>query len=318
MLQILVALAVSGLGLWAFMSIAPRVGLIDRPNARSLHQRPTVVGAGVAPVLGVMAGWLWWPALPFAAPSSLTLAIGMLLVTGLADDRLQLPSAPRLLIYAAAVSLVLFSEAWGILPPLTLGLLALGLLWLINLFNFMDGADGFAGLQLLLVSSGMAFLTQFGGAPAISPLWWVLAVAIVPFLFLNWPPARCFLGDAGAIPLGMLLGIGGLVSAMADMRLGFAWLVLMMPFLVDATATLLLRLKLGFSPVEPHRDHAYQRLVRRTGSPLVVDLGLAVLHLVWQFPLAMTVVTQPLFTAFAVIMSAIPTLLLLVYLRRAA
>jgi Fuc2NAc and GlcNAc transferase len=318
MQPILLALLVSSSCLWLFIRVAPRLGLIDRPNARSLHERPTVVGAGIAPVLGAMVGWLLWPAFPVAAPVGLSLAIAALLVTGLADDRYPLPSAPRLLVYAGAVASVLALEWWGQLPPFAILVLLPGLLWLINLYNFMDGADGVAGLQLLLVALGMGLLCQFGPAPALAPFWWILAAAMLPFLLLNWPPARCFLGDAGAIPLGMLLGVGGVLSAMAERSLGLAWLVLMMPFLVDATGTLLLRLRAGYSPVEPHRDHAYQRIARRTGSPLVIDLGLALLHLLWQFPLAMTVVTQSLFTPIAVIFSAIPTLLLLVYVRRAA
>lgn len=308
---------VSAVVLAVFLWAAPKLQLIDRPNDRSLHQRPTVVGAGVAPVIGILSGWGLSPGLPQYLNDWLFGVTLLLLAVGLADDRFKLPSLPRLACYTLAVIFML-TVGW----PASIGiellvLLVIGFVWLINLFNFMDGADGFAGLQCVMVAAAMGLLAAWMAMPAVALMWAIVLAAMLPFMLLNWPPAKCFLGDAGSVPLGWLLGVAGWVSALQAPALGWAWLILMMPFLVDASATLLLRLAQGYSPLAPHRQHAYQRATRLAGSPLPVDLGLAAMHLVWQFPLAMTVVATPLFNPIAVIFSAIPTALLLVYLNRA-
>ncbi len=316
MTVLVISFVMSLVGVLLYLSIAPRLGLIDRPNDRSLHGRPTVVGAGLPVVLAILLGWMLAPGLPLGAPLILAaLALGLAMV-GLLDDRYRLPSTPRLVIYGVASLAFVVVETSFDLAAVTLAVLAM--LWMVNLFNFMDGADGFAGLQALLVAVAMGLLSVFAGQQQLALLWCVMAAALLPFLGFNWPPARCFMGDAGSVPLGFLLGAGGLVGMARDPQLGVGWLILMMPFLLDATATLVIRLFQGHPPHEAHRDHSYQRLVRRLGSPLPLDLGLAVLHLAWLFPLAMTAMWQPLFTPILVIFSAIPSLLLLVYMRRPA
>ena len=90
----------------------------------------------------------------------------------------------------------------------------------------------------------------------------------------------------------------------------------MMPFLIDTSVTLCLRVAAGHAPHVAHRDHAYQRLALRAGNPLPVTLGLLALQAVWQFPLAVTVSTGTLFPPLVVLLSTIPALLLVVYARR--
>jgi len=319
LILVLMGLA-STAGLWAFMRLAPRLGLVDRPNHRSLHTVPTVLGGGVVPVV-LIAGYLFVFA-PMAGAHAVALLLLILGAIGLSDDKWGLPSGPRFVSYLwAGIAL-----PWLLLPvaqPLSfialIGLLALGVsvAWCINLFNFMDGADGFATVQLLCVSLGLSLIGKFGPIHAEALVWCsgALLSCSLPLLVFNWPPARLFLGDAGAIPLGFFLAVLGVLAGSADPSLGAAWLILMMPFLVDSGVTLCWRLLSGNPPHMAHRDHAYQRLVLRIGSPRPVTLGLMALQTAWQFPLAVTAVNSELFPPLLVLLSAIPSILILVYSR---
>ncbi|EED36462.1 putative undecaprenyl-phosphate alpha-N-acetylglucosaminyl 1-phosphatetransferase [Luminiphilus syltensis NOR5-1B] len=301
--------------------VAPRFGLIDSPNARSQHRHPTVVGAGFAVVMGITGGVLAlesvgihpWP------QSQLLIVVALLLSTvGLVDDRFHLPVCWRLLVFFAAAVAAVGVQS----NPLVMGWMSVfvvvALVWVINLFNFMDGLDGFATLQALNVAIGMGLLAFFGPVAAtdLAAASAVLASALAAFLCFNWPPARMFMGDAGSIAIGFLLGVLGLKAFEENLVLGLAWVILMMPFLVDATATLFLRLSQGLMPHIAHADHAYQRLARRTDSPLLVNIGLQLMHLCFQFPCAVVAVIKPEWAPFLVILATVPSLVLLAYTRR--
>ena len=311
---------VSATGLWAFMRLAPLLGLVDRPNHRSLHTVPTVLGGGVVPVV-LIAGYLFVFA-PMAGAHGVAWLLLILGTIGLSDDKWRLSSGPRFVSYllaGIALPWLLLPIAQPMSPIALIGLLALGVgvAWCINLFNFMDGADGFATVQLLCVSLGMGLIAKFGPINAEALVWCcgALLSCTLPVLFFNWPPARLFLGDAGAIPLGFFLAVLGILAGSANASMGAAWFILMMPFLIDSGVTLCLRLLSGDPPHIAHRDHAYQRLVLRIGTPLPVTLGLVVLQAAWQFPLAVTAVNTELFPPLLVLLSAIPSVLILVYSR---
>ena len=123
------------------------------------------------------------------------------------------------------------------------------------------------------------------------------------------------MGDAGAVPLGFFLALLGMLATDAHVSLGYVWLILMMPLLVDTGMTLLIRLSSGHLPHIAHCDHAYQRLASRAGSSLPVVMGLLAMHVLWLFPLAITAVTTELLPALLVFLSAIPSLILVVYTR---
>jgi len=167
-------------------------------------------------------------------------------------------------------------------------LLGLAWLWFVNLFNFMDGIDGLAGSEAIAVAAGYLAVAALAGH--LSPLWeltLVAAAATAGYLHWNWHPARVFMGDAGSIPLGFLLG-----WLMIDLALAGHWaaaLILPLYFAADATITLARRLLEGRKPWEAHRGHFYQRAVLGGASPAAVVwrvtaanvalLGLALLSL---------------------------------------
>jgi Fuc2NAc and GlcNAc transferase len=250
---------------------SPRAGLVDVPNARSSHLHPRPRGGGLGVLAGVVAGLLCsLPWSPTSAALTLLAAALALAAVGLADDRAPLPVWPRLLAQVAA-ALVLVAVTGGLPalplpPPADLPLPAalggaLAVLWLVgvtNFFNFMDGIDGLAGGQAVLVLLAVAAL-GWSGDGALLAL--VAAAATLGFLVLNWPPASLFLGDGGSGFLGFLLA--GLPLLAPPEQRTPALLVVgvgMALFLLDPAWTLLVRLRRGERLGAAHREHLYQRL----------------------------------------------------------
>ena len=327
MLNFLLLLISSSIGLVLFLRLAPAMKLIDAPTARGLHEAPTIVGGGIVPI-AIMASFL---ALSGALPFATTIAAMMagLAVVGLLDDRWSIPTADRLVCYlGAGLALPTMVVPPETMPLAVLLMLGVGVAWCINLVNFMDGADGLVVLQSLSVAVGLGLIATFapemGGSRGVlssgllSGLCVALFACFAPLLFFNWPPARLFMGDAGAVPLGFYLALLGLVALYIDPAFGWVWLVLMMPFLIDSGFTLCIRLLKGHAPHIAHRDHAYQRLTLRAGSSLPVILGLLAMQVAWQFPLAVTIVTAQVFPPLLVLLSAIPALIVVVYARLSA
>ena len=315
MILIAMALLVS-LGLWAFVRVAPHWGLVDQPNSRSLHTAPTIVSGGIAPML-VLAAALY-TTMNFSGAEAVALITLGLTAIGLLDDRRGLPSGARFVCYLAAGLLL----SWLLLPAgsasiTVLAMAGVAVAWCINLVNFMDGADGLVSTQALCVAMGMGLIATFGTVPNAQLAWLsaMLFACWAPLLWFNWPPARLFMGDAGAIPLGFVLALMGLMALLTDLSVGLAWLILMMPFLVDTGFTLCIRVLAGEPPHIAHRDHAYQRLIVRTGSSLPITLGLLGMQVIWQFPLAVTAVNSTVFPPLLVLLSAIPSAGAVVYAR---
>jgi len=272
------------LGLTAFLASAGLSALVRRwalshavldiPNERSSHSVPTPRGGGLAIAVVVLAGVAILERLHLVLPrSALALVGGGLLVAlvGWLDDRHEVRPWLRIVAHAAAAA---WTVAWlGGMPSLTIGagaahlglggtlLAMLGIVWLTNLYNFMDGIDGLAAAEAFVVASAGALLLAARGAPlALVAL--LVAAAAAGFLVWNWPPARLFMGDVGSGFLGYSFGGLALASENARALPALLWLVLLGPFFVDATVTLLRRMARGERWYAAHRMHAYQRAVQ--------------------------------------------------------
>ena len=303
--------------LWFYKRIGLRFGFLDYPSARGQHHRPVVVGAGIMIAFTVIAAIGLADSIDKSLmnnPLIFLAMAGCFTLTGFFDDLYRLSPRIRLVIYGVGSALFLADQPMPfeneLLAALMLPVLWITLVWAINLYNFMDGIDGFATVQALAVLLSMAWLASLSPAPAhkLIGLLLVPCAALVPFLIFNWAPAAMFLGDAGSVFLGFYLFAMGLTAALVQPLLAVAWLILMMPFLIDATLTLLLRLGAGHSPHIAHRDHCYQRLARMTGSASTCALGLVCLQVFWQVPLAWWATVGDSPASLVVIFSAIPGL----------
>lgn len=310
---------ISSIGLWVFLQMAPQLNLVDHPNERSLHSTPTVVSGGVVPMALLALSVVTTSDLQGGEAVSIIMA--GLVVIGLLDDRWGIATTVRLVCYlAAGIALpwMVFADFFTHLALLLV--LGVGVAWCINLVNFMDGADGFVTIQALCVATGLGLIAVFGGTPNADLSWLcaLLFACCAPMLWFNWPPAKLFMGDAGAIPLGFFLALLGLMAVATDPLVGVAWFILMMPFLIDTGMTLCIRILSGKPPHVAHRDHAYQRLALLAGGSLTVSLGLLAMQVIWLFPLAVTAVSGGLFPSLLVLLSAIPSIVAVVYARRRA
>ncbi len=230
---------------------------LDRPNERSLHERPVPRTGGIALLAGAAVS-LAFGATPLWLPLALAAALA---VVSFADDLRSLPTGVRFAAHLVAAGLV----AWYLMSPMhpaELALLALGVAWITNLYNFMDGSDGLAGGMALIGFGAYAFAAGASGDAPLAAANVALAAAAAAFLLLNFPPARIFLGDVGSVPLGFLAAGLGLAGWRDDVWPLWFPLLVFAPFIGDATLTLIRRAIRGERVWQAHREHYYQRLVR--------------------------------------------------------
>lgn len=243
---------------------------LDRPNHRSLHSTPTPRIGGLGVLAGILGGGAMalWPGagLPASVPA---LLLSLLLLLGgfcFLDDRCGLPAALRLPVHLlVAAAWVIGTEKTGAGETarwLALSGLTLALGWTMNLYNFMDGANGLAGGMAVSGFGAYGVAATLAGQPELAALAFSVAAAALAFLCFNFDPARVFLGDAGSIPLGFLAGALGLWGWQAMAWPAWFPLLVFSPFAVDATVTLLRRGWRGEKVWQAHHDHAYQRLIR--------------------------------------------------------
>lgn len=266
---------------------------MDHPNDRSLHVRPTprIGGLGVMVSLAICALFLR----PEGVSVPILAALGLCALSFL-DDMGGLSVRIRFASHFLAAGVALFVLPG--LPDWVWWLAFPALVWMTNLYNFMDGSDGLAGGMALFGFASYGAVAWIGGAEPFALLAWVIAAAAAGFLLFNFPPARVFMGDAGSIPLGYLAAALGLAGWSTGLwPIAFPVLVFS-PFIVDASLTLLRRLSRGEKVWQAHRSHYYQRLVRMGWSHrrlALVEYGvmalagvsglLLVSHPDWQFAL---------------------------------
>ena len=289
---------------------ARRVKLLAIPNQRSSHVRPTPTGGGVAIVLPVLA-WCALHALAAKLAAAILLGGSALAVLGFVDDVVQLSARIRFAVHVAAVAVVVVLvplPAFEV-PPLrieaawlTLPLFGFVLLWLVNLYNFMDGIDALATAQCLTFAAGVIALGASGDAASVA---YVLAGASAGFLIVNLPPALIFMGDVASGFVGLTLGAIALVAARESALPFVASMVLLTGFWFDATWTLCARIATRQPFAAAHRSHFYQKCARKFGHGRTTT-GAIVLNLVWLTPLAFLARDVPRLTWLWLTLAALP------------
>jgi UDP-N-acetylmuramyl pentapeptide phosphotransferase/UDP-N-acetylglucosamine-1-phosphate transferase len=280
-------------------SLLRRGGLLpmDHPNARSLHETPTprIGGLGIMAGVGVAGAWLADVTL-----MPLMLAAFALAAVSLLDDVRGLPVTVRFLAHfvaAAGCLLALGLTGWALLAG------TLAVVWMTNLYNFMDGSDGLAGGMAVFGFGALALAAWLGDATGLAVFCAVITMAALAFLRFNFPPARVFLGDVGSIPLGFLaatLGILGLIQNV------WSWpfpLLVFSPFIVDASVTLARRALRGERVWQAHRWHYYQRVVLLGATHRQLALAAYALMLAMA-ALAFVMQSFPQYAAWALIISS--------------
>ena len=295
----LIAALVAALLTRMLIGVAHRRSILAMPNERSSHSTPTPTLGGAAIALPVLT----WSAYRVGQDPlcwSVALGGGILAGLGFADDLRDLSARVRFPIQCIAVALALATVPLAVplvIEPLTIkpkwlvaALDFLIVLWIVNLYNFMDGIDGIAASQCIVFCAGVLLI----GHPAafVHEFLWILLGATAGFLWFNRPPARIFMGDVGVGLLGLLIGVTSLtLDARHQMPL-IASMILLAGFWFDATYTLCVRIATGQEFASAHRSHLYQRCAARLGHGRTTSMfvGYAI---VWLMPLAWLCVRAP-------------------------
>jgi len=274
-ITVFVSACLASVGLTAVvLRLATRLRVIDVPNQRSSHTAPTPRGGGLAIVLVMLATSLalaWrFADVRFFWLAGLIAALGWL---GWRDDRASLPVFTRLSaqLIAAVAAVVIFGRVevldlgpWRMpLSYLAWPFSVLFVLWMTNLYNFMDGIDGIAGVEAITGGLALALWFFLSDEYSWSLMGLSIAGAAAGFLFYNWQPAKIFLGDAGSVTLG---GVFATISLAGVYQVGlpFSAIVLLFGvFIFDATITLIKRWRRGENLAQAHRSHFYQIAVAR-------------------------------------------------------
>jgi UDP-N-acetylmuramyl pentapeptide phosphotransferase/UDP-N-acetylglucosamine-1-phosphate transferase len=297
---------------------------LARPNARSSHSIPTPQGGGIAVVVivaavivvqalqanaGGRAAWM------FAVLAAMT----VLALAGAVDDIRPLPVLPRLVLQVGAAMALVWSVPGGarILPVLPASiesaLMVVGLVWFINLTNFMDGIDWMTVVQMVPSGLALSALALLGYVPELVPMLPVvlaLTGALIGFAPFNRHVARLFLGDVGSLPIGAL--VGWLLIVLAGAGHLHAALILPLYYLADATVTLARRWQRGERLSEAHRSHFYQHAVQRGFSvPQVTTRVLALNTLLGLLAIVTVVSRTPILAHLALAAALAATALVL-------
>jgi len=240
------------------------------PNARSLHVRAVPRVGGLALWAGAIAGWgavelggVWVvePSTGSRAAIVVAFALAAVAAVSLADDWRSLPARVRLVVHLgaglAAAAAILPESGW----PARCAL-ALALAWAANLYNFMDGSDGLAASMAVCGFGALAGGAVLGAGPAgwLASVSAAIAGGAAAVLAFNAPPARMFMGDVGATPLGFAAAALGAMGVVLGRWPPWFPVLVFLPFIADATVTLARRAFAGERVFEAHRSHYYQRL----------------------------------------------------------
>ena len=278
--------------------VAARLCLIDYPVARSAHQGPKPSGGG-ALIIGTFLSCTYFFNLSgHLSDHTFYALLGTIPIAavGLFDDlshaslRLRLPiqflAAFWVIFWLGGVPSIDFSLFEMVNPWVLIFLGIVSVVWLLNLYNFMDGIDAIAGTEVLFVNAMSSIFAVQSGDIDLALLSALLFAASAGFLVWNWPPAKLFMGDVGSGSVGFILGVLALASMHNGTLTAWTWLILLGVFVVDSTVTLIVRFINKEKWHEGHASHAYQNAARRWGSHEKVVISILSINLIWLAPLS--------------------------------
>ena len=318
----------SMVGTVIYRKFAMRIGIVANLNFRTLHKHPTPRGGGIIfSQVFVLAIVLF--SLFFQLESELfqvfVVGAAAAAVFGFVDDVVVLRARSKFFfqVLISVWTLYCFKSysflgeviPWEVGVWLSWGACLFLLVWMINLYNFMDGVDGIAasgGIFFCLTAAVALLVSSRTGTAAESMLFIMLALgtSALGFLIFNWPKASVFMGDSGSVFFGYCFGALIIYSVQSGMISIWTWLTLMGYFLADTAMTIMLRLFLVKKWYGAHRSHAYQNLARITDSHLKITGGVTLYHLFWILPLTLWSVMVPQFALAAVFFALTPVVVL--------
>ena len=322
-ISFLMSFLISLITIKSSINILNKTKIFDIPNERSSHKIPTPKGAGI----GMIATLLIIHYAIFSINDFLfSGAIVILTLVSFINDKNQISIILRLItqVILTAIILIFWDPLENIIffnsiIPFWLEkiIILFFIIWAINLFNFMDGIDGIAGVQCVIIGIGVGsclYLSQetYKFQQIIAGFF---AGSGLAFLLWNWHPAKVFLGDAGSIPLGFINAI--LMLLLCKNGLWYVVIIINNYYFADSTITLFRRIKMKQKPWQAHKDHFYQKAVQNGKSHANVSKDIAI-HGIFLIALAsFTTMTESLIIIIlSIIISSLSTVYLLYYLNK--
>ena len=321
---LLLVAVISCFGTLRYREFARRRNIVAQANFRSLHEKIIPRGGGI-----IFAGIFSLAIVAFGVAGMVSfrvvLAIGLggggAALAGFIDDIYDVRPTRKLLIqiglsvwafavlYPSEYTLVLRNQS-GVLAVFFGGFLLFIPVWLINLYNFIDGIDGLAvSGGIFIAGAAMIVLKLTGGDSDLTLALSLLIASSLGFLFFNLPPASLFMGDAGSIFFGYCFATFAMMSTIEGRMSAWTWLAIMGYFIADTTTTTAVRFLVVPRWYGVHRSHAYQNLARIHMSHGKVTYGVMVYNVVWALPLAIWSALRPEWAAFAAVLSISPAVL---------
>ncbi len=292
------------------LKVVKRNKILDHPGSRSLHENPLPRGGGVTVAIlvlscllvmqftGVISALEFWA---FFLGGVMTFIIGLL------DDvrtvSVKIKGMGYLMAALCGVGIIESIQLGNILDEyISIVIWGMVITWAINLYNFMDGSDGLAGMQAVLAGSVMICVAYVLNLDLILYLSLVITASSCGFLIYNFPPAKLFMGDSGSCFLGFIFGMTGYYSTrMGLLPLAF-WLVLFSVFICDSALTLMMRIVSGEKWYQAHRQHAYQKLILAGHSHRWVLIHFILLFIVLLLPMALLVLRFEKYAVYIVVL----------------
>lgn len=304
-----------------FRWLAQRVQLLAVPVSRSAHSKPVPVGGGVSIVALILmvVAYSYFTEQILANEFAALMAALVIACIGIVDDIKQLDVRWR--IPAQFLASIYVVVCLGDVPAIDFGffsfpesillnvLAVFALVWLLNLYNFMDGIDGMAATELIAVNL-VSLLIVINSDAVLTLLSASFAAAAGGFLLWNWAPAKIFMGDVGSSFIGFTLGVMALLSLQHGSMTVWTWVLLLGVFIIDATLTLFVRYRSKQRWYQGHASHAYQNAARHYKSHAKVTIAILLINLFWLGPLAWLSIQYPQMGLALSIIGLIPLLLL--------
>lgn len=321
---LVVAFVGSCLGSMQYRRFAMERGIVAKLNSRTLHEKIVPRGGGVvfAGIFSLAIVVIW---LLGELSTGVMLCFGLggaaAAASGFIDDVHDVRAVRKLLIQLGLAAWMLITFTSALYRPLVSGslgvweiVLAAVLLfvpvWLINLYNFIDGIDGLAiSGAVFICAAAILVLVLTGGDTRYVFLFALLAAAGLGFLLFNMPPASMFMGDAGSIFLGYCFSALVLSTVLSGQISVWTWLCILGYYLADTTTTTLTRMVLVERWYHGHRSHAYQNLARIWRSHAKVTYGILLYNVAWALPLAVWSAYRPEWAPLAAALSLLPPVL---------
>jgi Fuc2NAc and GlcNAc transferase len=312
---------------YSLIKYSGRLGMLDVPNERSSHVQPTPKGGGLAfftVFTLICAALYFWQQDYQSILFPLFVGAPVVVLLGWLDDRRSLSAWPRLMVHFAVSVIVYalitnnFQEPMSIsfLPDIewvAIGFCLLFIAWSINLYNFMDGADGVAASTGMVGASLMAVVAYFHGAPAIAMIYVLVAYCLAGFLVFNWAPAQIFMGDTGSYFLGFVFASLALISKVNASVSIYSHIIIFGFFIFDATYTLFRRALRRERLFSPHKMFLFHKLIAKGWSHSKVATFYAAVIIVWLFPLSSLAATFGPWGMAFVFIAYLPILLFAIY-----